>query len=549
MGAYSSNLATGTIVIGGGTVSATGGIYAAGIGGGSSSKLGENFTITISGGNVNALGYSYDNDGAGIGNGAKVLTGGDFSGKIIITGGKIYATCGIGSGYGTDMKGQIIITGGNIEVKKYNNDGACIGAGHNGTCTGNVTIQDATVKLTKINSQDCAFIGNGRDDEFNKLDLNSGLSNLSVCFEGSTPVAEALRVSTLCSYSTQTGHTTVIIKPCEHDETGHIYEINDDATHTATCAFCGKVLDPEEHTIEEGCCICGFKPDDRAFGYSLSLGGNIGVNYHMNLSEATRSSSTAYMLFTLPDNSTQIVYVNQQADTSLPYAENGSDNVKIFKCNVPAKYIGCAVTAQIIDGDVKGIKYDFTVKEYAEYLIAHSDKDAFRGYERLARALLDYGAYAQTYFGITSALQPSERAIDNVTPETLSAYAYNSSESSVPDNVSFAGFSLSLESETTLSLYFTKEVDLTFTCTDPDVTVERRVISSYQIVRISGIKASQLANEFTVNFTGTGVSGKVTISPLAYCYSVVNNSFRYDASLVNVCKALYVYYKEAVTAG
>ena len=64
----------------------------------------------------------------------------------------------------------------------------------------------------------------------------------------------------------------------------------------------------------------------------------------MKLSDATYNSSTAYMRFTLPDNSTQIVYVNQQTDANLAYAANGDTaGVKIFKCRLSAKYVGCPV--------------------------------------------------------------------------------------------------------------------------------------------------------------------------------------------------------------
>ena len=82
--------AHGNITINGGTITAYGGIAAAGIGGGSSvsSKTDENGAITINGGTVNATG---GNQGAGIGSGSANHVAG---GNITINGGEVTAQGG-----------------------------------------------------------------------------------------------------------------------------------------------------------------------------------------------------------------------------------------------------------------------------------------------------------------------------------------------------------------------------------------------------------------------------------------------------------------------
>ena len=65
----------------------------------------------------------------------------------------------------------------------------------------------------------------------------------------------------------------------------------------------------------------------------------------------------------------------------------------------------------------------------------------------------------------------------------------------------FNGATLSLQSQTTLSLYFTDTDKLTFSCVDEnnDVrTVETKKNGSTQIARIRNIAASELQNSFTV---------------------------------------------------
>jgi len=129
----------GNIEICGGTINATGGEGAAGIGAGSNSRCG---TITISGGNITAQGGRY---AAGIGSSAGTST--SISGNvgvcqdITITGGTIVATggdasAGIGGG---KVCGDITISGANITATKGSGAPYSIGAGNDGYC-GTVTI-------------------------------------------------------------------------------------------------------------------------------------------------------------------------------------------------------------------------------------------------------------------------------------------------------------------------------------------------------------------------------------------------------------------------
>ena len=132
----------GTIIINGGTVTATSTGYGAAIGGGfGSSSGGSGGTITINGGNINAS----NQFGAGIGGGEGVGAGGS-GGEITINGGSVIATGvngagigggqgdGRGQGYGGGSGGTITINGG--VVKAESNLGAAIGGGYSGGGTG-----------------------------------------------------------------------------------------------------------------------------------------------------------------------------------------------------------------------------------------------------------------------------------------------------------------------------------------------------------------------------------------------------------------------------
>ena len=126
-------MASGNIVIAGGTINATGGLDA-GIGSGRNASCG---AITISGGTVSATGGS---SGAGIGSGHYGKCG-----DILISGGTVEATggakgAGIGSGKNAKC-GDITITTGVTQVTATKGSSApnSIGAGEDGNC-GTVTI-------------------------------------------------------------------------------------------------------------------------------------------------------------------------------------------------------------------------------------------------------------------------------------------------------------------------------------------------------------------------------------------------------------------------
>lgn len=281
-----------------------------------------------------------------------------------------------------------------------------------------------------------------------------------------------------------------------------------------------------------------FEPKDvHLAGHSISLAGDIAVNFYMELSdEVINSQNNPYMLFTIPDTSaeyqTQKVYVKDVT----PVKANGKDYY-IFKCRVAAKDMNAQITAKLIDGTERGEVYTYSVKQYADYLLAHTDeRDDWAKAAPLVKAMLNYGANAQIYFNKNSEnlanadLDEKDKVLgdDEITPPQTS---FN-----LPDGVTFEGSTLSLKSETTLSLYFTGSEKLTFSCDGYNVeTVES---GNYQIARIRGIMAADIGSSITLNVGG----GTATYSPLNYCAKALADNTS-DEKLTNTVKALYLYYK------
>ena len=596
--------AAGNITIYGGTVTATGGANAAGIGDGKEAET-ENGRITIYGGTVTA---NTVHDGAGIGggygngntcgieiniNGGNVLaygTGGgaaigsgyasNLSGSLNISGGNVYAKTsdykytytgthggdmemvlsapGFGAGEGGDMTGNIRITGGNVTVDasecRYN---PAIGTGTTRKqFIGNVEITGGTVTLKNYSPASGYQLIGGYVEKENNGTLTIG-DNMSVKQGTDTvPVSASDRISTLRSSDI---HYAVITE-CTHGE--FTYSVTD-TQHTAQCKYCN-YTETENHTYDGSTCTaCGKRnyPDgigEHLAGHSLSLTGNIGVNFYMELDDAVAADENAYMHFTLPNGKTQDVKIDQATTKTI-----SGKTYYVFQCNVAAKEMTDTITAQMFSGDKSGQVYDYTVKDYADYLFANAYEDDGTTVKNqdyvdaipLVKAMLNYGSYSQTYFSHnTDALANADitdTAVSAVTAEIVSK-PYDSSTAILPSGITLEGANLALESETVLNLYFSNTTgkELTFT-TSGNVTLDQKQDSTYTKVTITGIAAQYLDNDVTVNVTvaGDDTAYSVQYSPMNYCYNTLSRdttATRTEA-LKDVMRAFYLYNQEAKT--
>ena len=281
-------------------------------------------------------------------------------------------------------------------------------------------------------------------------------------------------------------------------------------------------------------------------GHRITLEGDIGVWFYMEIVPEVLEHQYAYARITIPrGNSTESV--------DIPLSEAirediGSKTYYKFKCNVSAKDMTSKIKIQIFDGDKRGFEYSYSVLDYARHLLAHTgDNEQYAKAAPLVRAMLNYGAYAQVLFGInTDNLANQDEGIAYTTDELAEGYVSQNpgcDMTALPDDVHFIGATLSLKSETTLSLYFQSDETLTFSC--EGMIVERDVSGGYQIARIRGIKASQIGDTRYLKVTVGGDEYTVSYNPLTYCFLIMHSG-SYSEELKNVCMALDLYYKVAV---
>ena len=310
-------------------------------------------------------------------------------------------------------------------------------------------------------------------------------------------------------------------------------ETADRTVYTATAKFNGETYTDEKISYSDsfGAALGG---------HSVSLNGDIGVNFYMELDDDIADSQTAYMQFTVPtdgDPDIQTVFVKDVEPTTL----NGKQYY-VFKCHVAAKEMTSEISAQMFDGDQASREYSYSVKEYGDWLLAHADLPEFAGAVPLVKAMLNYGAYAQIYFDknpqtlANANLEKAEKELGNI------MFTAPESEIDLPTGVTFEGATLSLKSETTLSLYFKSDKTLVFGIDGK--RVETVASGTNQVARIRGIASSELQDSFTLTVTAGETSGTVKYSPMNYCHNALNGGKTND-KLINAVKALYLYSQAA----
>ena len=337
------------------------------------------------------------------------------------------------------------------------------------------------------------------------------------------------------------------------------YGDHQDADNDGKCDSCGAIIDGIGAKLA---------------GYSLSLTGNIGVNFYMELSDDVVNDESAYMSFTLPNGTTSKVYVSGTHEDGSTAATDTTvkDGVTyyVFTCEVAAKEMTSDIKAQMIgnNGEKTGKVYTYTVKEYADYILSHtSAEDNYgRATVLLVKGMLNYGGAAQKYFGyktdqlasdglaLTEPVFDDTSIINFIKDEANKASITNYSDS---DKVTFKSAYLSLNSTTDLCVYVQFAEDVTVQEDMFAILLDSKEISKdqYEITKVNeencykitlhGIKASQLQKqyEFEVALPDTGPA-VLKYGATSYAYTVMSSAcdnINNIESLREVVKALHAY--------
>jgi len=169
--------------------------------------------------------------------------------------------------------------------------------------------------------------------------------------------------------------------------------------------------------------------------------------------------------------------------------------------------------------------------------------------------MITYGEFAEQYFGEASTSTPDDTGLKNkntivsaLSDQTLIKPEQTEEEASIR----YAGCSLILLSDTTLRVYFepAEGVDLAnvgFTSGGAALTKGsyKENGKTYYYADVTGIKPKALSASVTVTATANNQDYVVTLSPMFYVKDMLNRTE--DDKLVNLLRALYAYYEQAVS--
>ncbi|WP_302938836.1 GLUG motif-containing protein [uncultured Ruminococcus sp.] len=277
------------------------------------------------------------------------------------------------------------------------------------------------------------------------------------------------------------------------------------------------------------CTICGaFKNGigEHLDGYSLSLDGNIGVNFFMELDKSVIADENAYMKFRLPNGKTSVVLVGDAKQQTV-----SGTTYYVFSCEVAAKEMNETITAQIITSDKKGEIYEYSVADYIQY-IRDNPTEFDEKTLSLVNAMAGYGDYAKAYFNNENLDANTE--MDAVIADTLASFDKQIS-GDLPEGITYYGSSLLLESNTTMRHYFKVAEG-----TDVSALSFSGSKGNYYYIDIPNISAEKLGTIQNVTIGNCTIS----YSPMSYAYAVLSSK-NTSESLKNLVKSLYLYEQAA----
>ena len=265
---------------------------------------------------------------------------------------------------------------------------------------------------------------------------------------------------------------------------------------------------------------------------STTLGGNIGLNFYVELSVDAINDAETYVQFTYAD---KVVKVPMAEAIAAP--EQGK-NVYRFTCNLTAKNMADEVTAQVFSSvGAVGAAKTMDVATYCNWVISNYTDDKTVG---LMKAMLNYGASAQVLFNhnVDNLANAALSAEDKVLAD-VDASAYKHTITGSEEGIKINSMTLLLDTNTDIRFYFEltgeKTIDeYTFAIDGKEVTPVEK--NGMYYVELSGISAHKLGQMHTVTVGGLTVE----YAALSYVNQVMNYAAA-DEATVNMAKALYAY--------
>ena len=284
-------------------------------------------------------------------------------------------------------------------------------------------------------------------------------------------------------------------------------------------------------------------------GCSVSLEENIGVNMYASFSDDILEDDVAKVRFTYADNS----YIEVPLSNYMSTTYNNENVKKITFDTVPAKLTEKIKVSVIKSDDTQTNVFSFSTSDYLYALINSTDKSIDANQKNIAKALLNYGAYSQIYFGVDTADLANKKLTDNTVEKTDSDTVIKSiqgQENGLFSNKDFEyiGSSLVCDSCTDLKLYFVNKSRLTMKQIENqyDISVANKNTHGFDVgtdgnilwIKVKDLRPKELEEMYSVRILSDDGSVIVETSPSVYIKKALLSE---DVKLENLSKAMWMY--------
>lgn len=255
--------------------------------------------------------------------------------------------------------------------------------------------------------------------------------------------------------------------------------------------------------------------------WNLLLGDHLTLQFHVDVTGAEAA---------------QITVGGKTVIQNVAQAEKDENGYCVFTADVAAAQMTEQVKVQLIAGENKGEERSYTVREYADTILADKTKEDCH---ELVKQMLNYGAAAQLYFGVnTSDLANAGIQVSSAQVPTENSGLEISGSTA---GVNIYGATLSLKAKLAVRYYFTVSGDIndhSFTVGGQAYTPVKSAEGVYYI-EVSGITPQNMDQAITVS---VNEQLHITYSPMTY---MVRMSVKGSEAVQDLVSAMYGYHLAA----
>ena len=283
------------------------------------------------------------------------------------------------------------------------------------------------------------------------------------------------------------------------------------------------------------------EPAEEVFeGISISESGDIGLCFHYS---SLGDADAVLVTVSSPDGEVKSSYSVKKADIEVD--EDGISTISVRLAAVQMTDKVTVVTQR--DGKDMGVRHTYSVRDYADMVLRDENQ---REYHSAIRAILNYGAMAQTHFDVNTA-SLANGGIYRGDTNPISAIEdidCEAPEWSDGETLTFTGYEAFLESNTTFRIYFTYSGEGEISATvQRDGIDEQQTPVNYDAerdtyyVRIKNIAPMLYASQYTVKVSDGEDAMTVKASVLNYAATVLESDIT-TKSQKDTARAMYQHY-------